>query len=110
MATGSPASSQEPAARRHSSGSVAGADVLEVGEPVEELAADEVQVAVAVEVGEVRRGHAERCRSGRRRPRSCAGGSYVGLIVRAVVADQVDPAVQRAAGPVSRASKALSQP
>ena len=38
---------------------VARADVFEIGEAVEELAADEVEISVAVEVGEVRRGPAE---------------------------------------------------
>ena len=86
------------------------ADVLEVRKAVEELAAEQVEVAVAVEVGEVRRRAAERVDrlavglDSERLARSPAAPSCP-------VAKHVDEAVQRAVLPHRRAaSKASSQP
>ena len=72
---------------------------MEVGEAVEELAAEEVEVAVAIEVGEVRAGPAEDVDG---RP---AGLEFYGLvrILAGVVFDQVDPAVERSVLPAALA-------
>ena len=78
------------------------ADVLEVGEAVEELAAQQVEVAVAVEVHEVRRRAAEGV------DRLAARFNFARRVVarlrrRAEILEPVDETVERAVGPFARA-------
>ena len=81
---------------RGEAGLRAGADVLEPGESIDELAADQVRIAVAVEIGDTRIG----------RPVNVDRGAC-GLHLAAVdispagVFQQVDVAVQRTPGPAS---------
>ena len=75
-------------------------DVFVVGEAIEELAAEHVEVAVAIEVREVRRRPAEgleRSLAGVQLERLCV----YGVLVRAFVARDVDETAQRPAGPVA---------
>ena len=75
----------------------AGAGVLEVGEAVEKFAAEEIEVAVAIEVAEVGRGPAVDIDGG------TAGVDFEARfgIAAGFVFDEVDPAVKRAVLPTA---------
>ena len=79
-------------------GRPAGAEVLEISEPIEELAAEQVEIPIAIEVDEVRGWPAEDLKilAGRLH---ALGGSILRHLVRTFVAEPIDEAAQRALGP-----------
>lgn len=80
----------------------AGPDVLEPGQPVDELAADQVQIAVAVEVGDTRIGRSVDI------DRSACGLHLAAVDMSlAGVFQQEDVAVQRTPGPASEAVEGI---
>ena len=81
---------------RRKAGFRAGSDVLEPGQPVDELAADQVQIAVAVPVGDTRIGRSVDVDRG-----ACRLHLAAVDISLAGVFQQVDIAVQRTPGPAS---------
>ena len=88
--------------REPATGGIAGrrprADVLEISEPIEELAAEQVEIPVAIEVREVRGRPAEDLEilAGHLHAR---GGLILRRLVRTFIAEPIDEAAQRALGP-----------